>query len=275
MDLDAYFDRIGYAGPHDATPEALAGIAMRHAMSIPFENIGVLVSGPPELDLDALEAKLVQRGRGGYCYEQNHLLLAALSATGFHVVPLSARVRYGLPSGTQTPRSHMVLCVLSREGRMLVDAGFGGLTLTGPVRIDTEDPQPTPHEHVRLVAGEEGFILQALVGNEWRDVYSFDFTRQLPVDYAQQNWHTATRPGALFANNLVAALPTPDGRDTLFNRTLTWRSRTGLAQRSTLDTAEALRGTLDTVFGIRVTDAELAKAWEVSGRGQAHHATFS
>jgi N-hydroxyarylamine O-acetyltransferase len=274
MDLDAYFDRIGYAGPRDASVRTLAAIAARHAMSIPFENIGVLASGVPDLELPALERKLVRARRGGYCFEQNGLLLGALEMLGFAVTPLSARVVYRLPPGTITARSHMVMCVTTPDGRMLVDAGFGGLTLTAPVALDTPDPQRTPHETVRLVAIDDGSMLQALVEDEWRDLYRFDFIRQHAVDYVQQNWYTATRPGALFTSNLVAALPTTDGRYALFNRTLTRRARSGTEERRTIDTPEDLRACLASIFGIVVSEAELAKAWAVSGQGAAGQSMF-
>jgi N-hydroxyarylamine O-acetyltransferase len=274
LDLDAYLHRIRYDGPRDASAATLAAVAHRHAMAIPFENLSVLASGPPDLELGAIEDKLVQRRRGGYCYEQNHLLLGALRALGFDVEPLSARVRYALPAGTPTPRSHMVLRVTTGAGSWLVDAGFGRFTLTAPVNLATRDPQQTSHEPVRVVPIEDGFVLQFYAEREWRDAYSFDFVPQLPVDYVQQNFYTAARPGALFATNLVVTMPGAGGRRTLFNRTLAWRSSAGAAERTSLESIDALRDVLQTAFGLRIDGAELARAWEVSGRGNDALAMF-
>lgn len=274
MDLDAYLNRIRYDGPRDASIETLAGVQRCHATAIPFENVSVLASGAPSLEIDAVEDKIVKRRRGGYCFEHNHLMLAALRALGFDVVPLSARVRYGLPRETITPRSHMVLCVNTGGRRTLADGGFGRFTLTAPVDLDSRAPQRTPHEDVRIVEVGEDRMLQVRVADEWRDGYSFDFVRQHPIDYVQQNWHTATRPGAMFANNLVAALPVSNGRVTLFNRTLTRRSRDGVDEQASLDSIDALRDALDATFGIRLDDAELRVAWDVAGRGQSASAMF-
>ena len=135
MNLDAYLDRIGYAGPRTPTLATLRAITRLHATTIPFENLSVLVDGPPDLDLPALEAKLVDAGRGGYCYEQNGLLAAALVALGFDVQGLSARVRHGVPPEVVTPRSHRLMSVETSEGTAFADAGFGGLTLTAPVML--------------------------------------------------------------------------------------------------------------------------------------------
>ena len=275
MDIAAYLRRIGYEGPRAPTPEVLSAIARHHAMAIPFENVSVLVDGPPDLELDALERKLVRSRRGGYCYEQNSLLRAALDELGFQVRGLSARVRYGIPSDVLTPRSHMVLCVDLPGGPALVDAGFGGLTLTAPVMMRWHEVHKTSHEAVRLVPDEEDRVLQAELGGEWVDVYRFDFSRHLPPDYVQQNWHTATRPNGLFANNLIAAVPVTGGRYALFNRTLTWRPLAGEKERRQIGSEVALRSALTEVFSIDVSDRELAKAWEVSGRVASLHPGFS
>jgi N-hydroxyarylamine O-acetyltransferase len=275
MNIDAYFRRIGYAGPTLPTLDVLRAIARQHAMSIPFENLAVLVSGPPDLELPAVEAKLVHAGRGGYCYEQNALLYAALVHLGFRIKGLSARVRYGVPADVVTPRSHMLLAVDTPDGAVLADAGFGGLTLTAPVMMRWHEEQPTLHETVRLVPSEGDYLLQARIGDDWADVYRFDLTPQLAPDYIQQNWHTATRPNALFANNVIVAMPKPGGRYALFNRTLTWRPVTGDKERSAVDTRSAMRAVLADVFSLHISDAELDTAWEVSGRAASLHPGFS
>ncbi|HEX7325354.1 MAG TPA: arylamine N-acetyltransferase, partial [Rhodanobacteraceae bacterium] len=78
VDLDGYFERIGYTGPHTASVETLHAITRAHAQSIPFENIDVLLGRRIELAQAALYAKLVVAQRGGYCFEQNGLLLEIL-----------------------------------------------------------------------------------------------------------------------------------------------------------------------------------------------------
>ena len=47
------------------------------------------------IDPLSLQAGLVSRRRGGYCFEQNGLFRLALLAAGFAVTPGEARVRYG------------------------------------------------------------------------------------------------------------------------------------------------------------------------------------
>src|ERR1041385_2258851 len=82
IDLTAYLDRIGYAGPREPTLAALQGVVRAHAIAIPFENIDPLLGRGVRLDTGTLIAKLVGEGRGGYCFEHNILLQHALRALG-------------------------------------------------------------------------------------------------------------------------------------------------------------------------------------------------
>src|SRR5579871_2664458 len=111
LDLDAYLERIGLGG----RPE-LGELHRAHVASIPFENLDPHRGIPVSLAREDLERKLVAERRGGYCFEQNLLLAAALEALGDRVELILARVRVGAPAGTLRPRSHLILRV-QRAGR--------------------------------------------------------------------------------------------------------------------------------------------------------------
>jgi N-hydroxyarylamine O-acetyltransferase len=111
INLDAYFQRIGYTGDRSPTLATLQAIHQRHAQTIAFENLNPLSKQPVLLDLAALQQKLIHAGRGGYCFEQNLLLRSVLLALGFQLTSLSARVVWNMPEGTIMPRSHMLLQV--------------------------------------------------------------------------------------------------------------------------------------------------------------------
>lgn len=97
---------------------------MRHAEAIPFENLNPLLRWPVRLDAPSLQRKMVRAGRGGYCFEQNLLLSHALTALGFRVTGLAARMLWNVPEGVVTPRGHMLLCVDIDEQPYIVDVGF-------------------------------------------------------------------------------------------------------------------------------------------------------
>ena len=108
FDLDAYFGRIGYAGPRAADMATLQAIQALHPAAIAFENLDPLLGRPVRLDLASIQQKLIGTRRGGYCFEQNTLLAAALEALGFKVTRLAARVRWMLPP--ERPRVRAPTC---------------------------------------------------------------------------------------------------------------------------------------------------------------------
>jgi N-hydroxyarylamine O-acetyltransferase len=150
--LDAYFEHIGYRGPRTPTLETLAAIQAHHTRAIPFENLTPFLKQPVVLEIPALVEKIVHGGRGGYCFEHNFLLRHALREIGFAVTGLAARVRWNVPDDATTARGHMLLRIDLGGETYFVDAGFGGLTTTAPVRLALDIEQPTLHEPVRLVA---------------------------------------------------------------------------------------------------------------------------
>ncbi|NED89519.1 arylamine N-acetyltransferase, partial [Streptomyces sp. SID11233] len=95
IDLAAYLDRLGIGAAPSALPPTLATlrtVQRAQLLAVPFENLDPVRGIVPSLELPALEDKLVRRRRGGYCFELNGLLSAALTALGFTVRPLAGRV---------------------------------------------------------------------------------------------------------------------------------------------------------------------------------------
>ncbi|MBA3541003.1 MAG: arylamine N-acetyltransferase, partial [Deltaproteobacteria bacterium] len=164
-----------------------------HVRSIPFENLDVLLGRPIELELDALERKLVHARRGGYCFEQNALLLGVLTQLGFDAHPLSARVRYQRPRDFTPARTHLFVRVELEES-WLADVGVGAMSLTSALRLAAEGPQQTPHEPRRLVRENDRIYHQVQFGEEWHDVCEFTLEEMPPIDRVVANWYTSTHP---------------------------------------------------------------------------------
>jgi len=252
LDLDAYFRRIGYDGPRTPTLETLRALHWLQPMALPFENLDPWTGKVPALDVEGLQAKMIAGRRGGYCFEMNGLFQAVLEALGFTLTPLIGRVVWNRPNGLPTPnRSHMGLRVELPEGVFLADAAFGGNTMTGPVRLEPDLEQDTPHGKVRLIPHAHGYAVEHLVGpGDWRATYLLGLEPQVAADFEMSNWWTATHPSSIFLNNLVITAVKPDGRVMLVNRTLTRRPLDGPPQTSRLETAGELARTLDEVFDI-------------------------
>jgi len=256
IDLDAYLHRIGHAGPRVPSLATLQAVHRQHAEAIAFENLNPFLGWPVLLDSASLERKLVHGGRGGYCFEHNILLQHALTQLGFRVTGLAARVRWNVPADAVTPRGHMLLLVDLDDGPRIVDAGFGGMTLTGPLRLDTDAAQPTPHGPFRIRPEGRDHVMEAEVRGEWKALYRFDLQPQYQVDYEVSSWYLSTRPDSHFVTGLIAARPAGDGRRYgLRNTEFTIHHPDGSTERRRLTTLAELRRTLEGPFRLTLPDA--------------------
>ncbi len=251
MNLGAYLQRIGVADSPAPTLRCLEACHYGHVTHIPFENLDPLRGQPVSLALAAVEQKLVHAQRGGYCFEHNRLFAEALGQAGFSVTPLAARVVWNVPDGHTNPRTHMVLAVRCEGAEWLCDAGFGGGSLTAPLRLETGVEQATPHDTYRLRDCAEGFELAVRIGDQWRPMYRFDRQPQQPRDYDMANHWVQTHPESFFHSKLVAARAFAGGRYALDNIRFTTYSGDDRTVEALSD-ADALRAVLETRFGIRV-----------------------
>lgn len=254
VDIDAYFARVGYTGGREASLQNLREIVRRHTETIPFEDLNPLTGKAVDLDAVALQRKLIDDRRGGYCFEQNLLLSNVLQQLGYHVTGLAARVMWNLPDAMVLPRTHMLLLVELAGEPCIVDVGFGGLTLTGVLRLQAGLEQTTPHEPFRFIRPATSFIMQAWVHSEWCSLYSFDLQEQTQADYEVANWYTSAHPTSRFVNNLIAARTLPDRRYALFNTEFAVHHLNGVTQRRILSSAAELRESLERDFLLQVPD---------------------
>ncbi|WP_378944931.1 arylamine N-acetyltransferase [Mesorhizobium sp. ANAO-SY3R2] len=254
IDLSAYFRRVGYDGPREATLEVLQALHLLHPQAIAFENLDPLLYHSVDLDPAAVQRKLTASRRGGYCFEQNSLFMQVLKTMGFSVSGLAARVLWGLPEDAVTARGHMLLRVELDGRTWLADVGFGGLTQTASLLFLPGLEQDTPHETFRIIETDGHFRSQAKTGDDWRTLYRFDLQEQFAVDYSVSNYFLSTNPASHFRTNLIAARALPDGRLALFNNRFSHYHANGAVERRELTDADDLADLLDSRFGITVPD---------------------
>ncbi|HYC95100.1 MAG TPA: arylamine N-acetyltransferase [Sphingomicrobium sp.] len=248
IDLGAYFDRIGYSGPAEPTLQVLRALHELHPAAIPFEAIDVLLGRGIDISPSVVDAKLIGRRRGGYCYEQNGLFARVLKAIGFEVESLASHVRWMSEPGTPLPPlTHRVLRVMIDGTPWLADVGFGSCVPSAPLRMDLADPQPTSHESFRLVRMGPQLLLQALVEDQWRPVYSISSEPWLDGQYEMANWYTATHPDSHFRHRLIVTRTTPETRHILADGRLTIRRPDGTAEKRYLNADEIMEA-LENIF---------------------------
>ncbi|MGK5629837.1 arylamine N-acetyltransferase family protein [Streptomyces sp. URMC 123] len=293
LDLDAYLSRIGLQGPLEPTLDTLRSVHRAHTAAIPFENLEIILGRPILLGLDDLQAKMVHRRRGGYCYEQNLLLAAALERMGFEVHGLGGRVRMG--SERLRPVTHMMLRVRCEDQYWLADVGFGGDGLLEPLPLRhgararqerwTFALEATRDGGGEAVGGEacgretggrgtgegetggrETFVLRTLRDDGWLDLYSFTLERQYPVDYAVMNYYISTHPRSPFTGRPVVQRREPGARHTLLGAHLSIARPGQDIEERDLE-AHEWASVLARHFGIELSpaDVERLRDWRPGG----------
>ena len=252
VDLNAYLQRIDYAGHPLADLASLRQLHLKHPIAIPFENLATLIGEPVSLDIAAIQDKLVRRGRGGYCFEHNRLFCSVLEQLGFDVQPLAARVTWQRSDPTAGARTHMLLLVRLQSDTYISDVGFGGLTLTAPLKLETDRVQATPHEQFRITAKDGEFEVEARLDSDWKSLYRFDLQPQQPVDFEVLNHYVATHPDSHFLTTLMAARRIPNGLHTLHNASWRTYGRGRLVESGVIESVAALRSALSELFTIPV-----------------------
>lgn len=248
IDLDRYFDRIEYNGPREPTLEVLNAILARQPDAITFEALDPLLGIVPDLDPKAIDSKLLDARRGGYCFEQNALLLRTLRTLGYDAEGLIARVWWmRLDDAAPGPWSHMAVRVRLNGRDWLADSGFGSCVPTSALDFDIARPQETAHERFRILPSDDGWVLEAELDGSWARVYEVRRTPAASDEYRVMNELAATR--SHFASDLILARTTPDERIVVSGNRLTRRSPSGIIERAELD-AQGLEDVIHTWFGI-------------------------
>lgn len=272
--LAAYLERLGLSAPPAADAAGVEALQCAHRLAIPFENFDIPLGRPIRIDSDSVFAKLVEGGRGGYCFEHNRLLADMLELSGIGTRPLMARVWLGAAPGTIPPRTHVLLLTELDGGQSIADAGFGGSYVPVlPLADGAEAATPDGARHRLRRRGGAGtlegeWVMEragpALGGaEEWRAQYSFDLAEVAPADLAQANLWTSTAPGTRFTSHVIASRPLADGFASLTDRTLTVTRGADAEQREIGDPA-AYASMLGEVLGIALAEERL-RGWPIFG----------
>lgn len=255
MDVEAYLRRIQYDGPRQASAATLRNVHRRHLFAVPFENLDIPLGTSIDLDVNRFYEKIVERRRGGFCYELNGLFAALLTAMGFRVQMLSARVRR--EDGGFGPEFDHMLLKVDLEDSWLVDVGFGDSFVDPIIFFSGGADHVDGHRYVVLPFEDEWQLLRE---DERGRVPLYVF-RDVPhelSDYQGMCEFHQRSPESHFTRNWICSRATPDGRITLANMRFIVtkgkeRSETQLA------TEQDLRCCLRDSFGVELPGSSLAK----------------
>ncbi len=259
--VDAYLRRLGVEHPAWPTVDVLRELHLCHLRTVPFENLSIHLGEEIVLEEERLLEKVVDARRGGFCYELNGAFAALLTALGYDVTLLAARV-YGDGERLGNPYDHLALRVRTVDGGdWLADVGFGAhshLPLAFGDRGEQEDPGGT----FRIVeagpdaAGVRGGhdTVEAAdldVIRDGRPRYRLEVRPRVLGDFVIGAWWHSTSPVSHFTRSLVCSRVTEDGgRTTLSGRRLTVTSAEGAREERELGTDEEVLAAYQERFGI-------------------------
>src|SRR5215472_11082362 len=200
MDTAAYLARIGFAGPVDPSAESLRLLHRAHLRNVPFENLDISLGRTIVCDEDRFLDKIVNRRRGGFCYELNGAFAWLLRALGFSVTLLSARV--SREDGTASAEFDHLALRVDLDEPWLADVGFGDSFLE-PLRLNPEIEQEQYGQRFRIAQVEDVMIVRRRVGDFWKGQYQFKATPHNLNDFAERCDFQQTSPESHFTQQRI------------------------------------------------------------------------
>lgn len=226
MDVQRYLSRIGFAGPAEPSLDVLRSVHKCHLLSVPFENLTVHSGGRVQLDPPLLYDKIVNRRRGGFCFENNGLFSWLLRELGFQVTLFSGQVK-NLKTGYYGPPFDHLIIMVSLDGRRwLCDVGFGAPGFSSPLSLDTSDLQEQGHRvyRIRQDAGMHFLEWQREenrgADGDWAEIYKFTLEPRRLEDFPQMCLYHQTSPHSIFFCKSLCMVQKPGGRLTYIGRRL-------------------------------------------------------
>lgn len=255
MDTARYLQRLNYSGPTEPTATTLRQLQLAHLARVPFENLSIHSSEPIVLNDLALFDKIVERHRGGFCYELNGLFASLLRQLGFEATMLSARVANS--AGEFGPEfDHMTLVVTAAnrpDERWLADVGFGD-SFNEPLLLDVRTAQHQGARSYRIDAQEDHLmLLQKEHDGDWVAQYRFTLEPHEYADYVEMCHYHQTSPESHFTKAPVCTRITEDGRITLSGKRFISTKLGVREEREVADQTE-FEKILRDEFGIELTN---------------------
>lgn len=161
----------------EATFATLEKIAQQFVMTIPFEQLDVALERDIATEPVKIFEKIVQRRRGGFCFENNVLLYEVLVSLGFDCKRHLGRVVIG---GNAQGSNHMLISVTFDNKTYLMDGGFGGCSMRRPLDLSkiNGEPQLCYPEIIRLIQDNEKYVgrggirMQVFDATKWVDEHA-------------------------------------------------------------------------------------------------------
>lgn len=216
MDVQAYLNRIAYQGSLEPDLQTLSALQVAHMRTVPFENLSVYYKQPIILKENSLYQKIIEKNRGGFCYELNGAFAWLLQSLGYKVDMLSAGVITNT-GGFGPDFDHMTLLVHLEED-YLVDVGFGD-SFQSPLRVNFRGEQRQNGRSYQLSAEGEALVLSEQnhmdESPNMKPQYRFTLNPHSMHEYEGMCQYHQTSPDTPFTQKRICSRATENGRYSL------------------------------------------------------------
>lgn len=162
----AYLKKLELEKPGSCDLEFLDRLILRHLERISFENLDVVWKhNLINTALDAVYKKVVENGRGGYCFELNALFLGLLRGLGYDAYPVACRVMVPGENTVRIP-THRGSVVRLDGKKYFCDVGFGGIACTRAARMDPGTVTETKFGSFFFEQDYEGWLMMRYVSKQ-------------------------------------------------------------------------------------------------------------
>ena len=232
----------------------LRDLMTRHQQIVPFENLDIVAGRTSPLTTAGVLDKIINRRRGGFCYELNGMFALLLETLGAQVTRAAARVHGA--KGLGPPFDHLALFVRLPDGSgpWLADVGFGRHSV-GPLMLESRTEQQDPGGRFLLTDTADGDID---VLKDGEPQYRIELRGRSLADFVATCWWQQTSPLSTFIQETVCSRLTEDGgRISISGRTLI-RTSSESRTEDQLPGDDALLAAYRDHFGIALDDVPVA-----------------
>ncbi|XP_051025510.1 arylamine N-acetyltransferase 1-like [Acomys russatus] len=286
MDIEAYFERIGYKNTVNKLDlDTLTEILQHHMRTIPFENVNMHCGEAMEMGFEAVFENIVRKRRGGWCLQINQLLYWALTKMGFKTTMLGGYVYITPVSKYSSEMVHLLVQVTIGDKNYIVDSAYGGsFQMWEPLELTTGKSQPQMPgifllteengmwyldqiRREKYVPNQEFADSEILDKNKYRKIYSFTLEPRVIEDFAYVNTYLQTSPSSVFVSTSFCSLQTLEGVCCLVGSTLTstkfsYKDNVDLVEFKNIN-EEEIEDVLKTAFGISLEKKFVPKRGEL------------
>lgn len=210
MDTAKYLARIGLDAAPGLDYRGLEKLQRHHLTHVPFENLDVFHRRGVSTDPMHSTTKIVDGGRGGWCFELNGSFASLLDELGFRVTRLGATVVLDGPTSSPQPSHAATRVDLDRP--YLVDVGFGD-SFIRPLPLDENGPHDGGTGQYDFYRNADSITLRFQEVSGWADQYRFSEKSVTPAEFDPANRFLQTSPTTPFTSKPFATRLLDGGPD--------------------------------------------------------------